>query len=90
MLVANAAAKEGIAIATVHDSFGCLASRAKRFNHIIRAEFVRMYEEHDVLAEVLAQAKHDLTEHNWHRLPEAPQRGGLELEGVLNADYAFA
>lgn len=91
MLVANAAAKEGItSIATVHDSFGCLASRARRFNAIIREEFVEMYETHDVLAEVLAQAKHDLTPHNWQRLPEVPHQGTLELKGVLNADYAFA
>jgi DNA-directed RNA polymerase len=40
--VAAAAAREGItALATVHDSFGCLPSRARRFNQIIREEFVR-------------------------------------------------
>ena len=37
MLVVLAAVAEGIvSIATVHDSFGCLASRAGRFNQIIR------------------------------------------------------
>lgn len=87
----NACASEGItSIATVHDSFGCHAAHARRFNAIIREEFVRMYEEHDVLAEVLASAKRDLTDHNWHRLPDVPQYGSLELKDVLNADYAFA
>jgi DNA-directed RNA polymerase len=50
----NAAVAEGIrSIATVHDSFGCLPSRAERFRKIIREQFVKMYEEHDVLAQVL-------------------------------------
>jgi hypothetical protein len=38
-LVANAAAVEGIRqIATVHDSFGCLASQARRINQMIREQ----------------------------------------------------
>jgi DNA-directed RNA polymerase len=42
---------EGItSIAAVYDSFGCPPSRAERFRKIIREQFVRMYEEHDVLA----------------------------------------
>jgi DNA-directed RNA polymerase len=87
----NACVAEGItSIATVHDSFGCHAPHARRFNAIIREEFVRMYEEHDVLAEVLASAKRDLTDHNWHRLPETPTYGNLQLKEVLNAEYAFA
>jgi DNA-directed RNA polymerase, mitochondrial len=53
----DAAVAEGISsIATVHDSFGCLSSRAARFRRLIREEFVRMYREHDVLAEVFEQA----------------------------------
>ena len=37
LLVANAAAVEGIRqIATAHDSFGRLASQARRFNQVIR------------------------------------------------------
>jgi DNA-directed RNA polymerase len=52
MLTVNAAEKEGItSIATVHDSFGCLASRAERFRRIIREQFVKLYEDHDVLQE---------------------------------------
>jgi DNA-directed RNA polymerase len=90
MLTANAAAAEGIVQATVHDSFGCLASRATRYNQIIRAEFVRMYETHDPLAEVLEQAKCDLTQHNWERLPEVPSKGPLNIKDVEHARYAFA
>jgi DNA-directed RNA polymerase len=90
-LVAVAAAREGItALATVHDSFGCLASRARRFNQIIRAEFVRMYQQHDVLTEVLEAAKRDLTHANWDKVPTVPQFGALNLEEVKHATFAFA
>jgi len=44
----NAAVAEDItSIATAHDSFGCLPSRAERFRKIIRKQFVRMYEDND-------------------------------------------
>ena len=40
-LLVNAAVDAGItSIATVHDSFGCLPSRAERFRMIIREQFV--------------------------------------------------
>jgi DNA-directed RNA polymerase, mitochondrial len=90
MLAVNAAVSEGItSIATVHDSFGCLPSRAARFREIIREEFVRMYQEHDVLSEVLEGARRDLKDPKG--LPdEPPQQGSLGIEQVLYAEYAFA
>jgi DNA-directed RNA polymerase len=91
MLCVNAAAAEGItAQATVHDSFSCLASRAGRYRQIIRETFVQMYESHDVLKEILEQAKCDLTQAYWHRLPDVPDFGNLNLKDMLNAEYAFA
>lgn len=90
-LTVNACAREDITqVATVHDSFGCLAPVAARFNGIIREQFVQMYETHDVLAEVLESASHALTVHNRERLPEMVSYGGLNLKGVLDAEYAFA
>lgn len=89
--VANASRRADIlSVATVHDSFGCLASRAGAFRRIILQEFVTMYEEHDVLTEALQSAQHDLTLPNWQRLPEVPQRGPLEIKDVLDAQFAFA
>jgi hypothetical protein len=91
MRTVNAAVAEGInSIATVHDSFGCLPSRAERFRKIILEEFVRMYEEHDVLGEVLNQARADLSS-STKRMPSAPpQYGLLDLKQVLSAEFAFA
>jgi DNA-directed RNA polymerase len=63
MMTVNAAVAECIkSIATAHDSFGCLPFRAERFRHIIREQFVRLYQEHDVLQEVLDEARKDLKE----------------------------
>jgi DNA-directed RNA polymerase len=91
MLVVNACIAEGIVnIATVHDSFGCLAPQADRFNAIIREQLVKMYQDHDVLAEVLEAAKRDLTEHNWDMLPTVPAKGNLKVDDIRNAKYAFA
>lgn len=91
LLVANAAALQGItSVATVHDSFGCLAPQASTFNRVIREEFARMYETHDVLADILKQASCDLTDANRNKLPTMPQRGDLNLKDIINADFAFA
>ena len=52
---------------------------------------MRMYEEHDVLAEVLEWAREDLGEPNTKRLPSGPlQKGPLNINEVLKAEFAFA
>jgi DNA-directed RNA polymerase len=80
MRTVNACVAEGItSIASVHDSYACLAPDASRFNEIIRAEFVRMYEEHDVLAEIRDCSK---------RKPDLPAPGSLDLR-ALNSRYMF-
>jgi DNA-directed RNA polymerase, mitochondrial len=89
--VAAAAARAGITqTATVHDSFGCLPSQAGRFRQIIREEFIRLYRDHDVLRDILEQAKADLPPEEWHRLPPLPEYGSLDLEEIRHAEYAFA
>ena len=80
---------EGItSIATVHDSFGCLPSRAERFRKIIREQFVKLYEDHDVLQEILDRARADLKDPKG--LPaKPPDRGLLDIKQVWDAEYAF-
>jgi len=76
-------------IADYHQS-GRNALRAERFRKIIREEFVRMYEENDVLDQVLERAREDMGE-NAKGLPNKPPDGGrLDIEEVLGAEYAFA
>ncbi|MFI4971111.1 MAG: DNA-directed RNA polymerase [Hyphomicrobiales bacterium] len=91
LLSVGAAADEGITdIATVHDSFGCLACDAARLNQILREQLLKIYTDHDVLAELLESARADLTPDNHDKLPALPEKGALDLKEILNARYAFA
>jgi DNA-directed RNA polymerase len=91
LLSVGAAADEGITdMATVHDSFSCLPAHADRFNQIIREQFIKMYQEHDVLTSCGTTARADLTEANHWRLPPLPEKGTLDLSEVKQAKYAFA
>jgi DNA-directed RNA polymerase, mitochondrial len=87
-LVTNAAADRGIVdVMMVHDSFGCHAANAALFRDIIREQFVRMYEDHDVLAELRAAAAREMgTEDD---LPPVPPQGALPLREILKSDFAF-
>jgi DNA-directed RNA polymerase len=86
-LVALAAAREGIEMVGVHDSFGCLAPRARRFKQIIGKQFCALHER-DLLEEVLQSAKRDLPEGT--PLPKPPKRGTLDLSGVPNSFFAVS
>jgi DNA-directed RNA polymerase len=87
--VALAAKAEGVEMASVHDCYACLPSRAARFNRIIREEFMRLHVEWDWLAAVLAQAMHDLPAGT--KLPELPPKGeGFDEEGILSSFFAFS
>ncbi len=91
MLTVNAAVKEGInSLALIHDSFGCLAPQSTALHRIIREQFAQMYEEHDVLGELLERSKCALTSPNWGRLPNAVVPGSLNIRSILDARYAFA
>ena len=89
-MVVNEACHHGITnIALVHDSFGCLPADASAFRTIIKTEFYKMYLTHDVLRDIRDEATKQTHENN-NRLPALPEYGGLRLEQVLDADYAFA
>jgi DNA-directed RNA polymerase len=89
-LAVNGSVAAGIlSVATVHDSFGCLAPQARLFNKVIRSTLVDMYEQHDVLSEILEQSRRDLTQHSWNKLPSVPEYGTLNLKEINHALYAF-
>lgn len=90
MMVVNASKREGIHnVALVHDSFGCLPSQADRFRDILVEQFYWLYAQHDVLNDIRDEAFEQI-QTNGHRLPEALEKGSLNIEEVLNARYAFA
>jgi DNA-directed RNA polymerase len=67
-------------IGAIHDSFACLAPQAYGFHQIIRQEFLRMYTEHDPLAELK-----EIT-----GAPKLPPRGDFDLQQVLGSFYFAA
>lgn len=79
-LVAVAAASMGMALAMIHDDYGTHAADAEAFYHIIRREFVRMYEKADYLQEFADR----------YDLPEPPAKGTLDLRLVLESPYFFS
>lgn len=90
-LTVSAAVEEGIdAFAVVHDSFGVHAADIPRFSRIIREEFVLMYEQHDVLEEFLETALPLISEELQAEIPPLPEKGDLDLQGVLDNPFFFS
>lgn len=79
-LTAVAAARRGMALAMIHDDYGTHAADSEEFYHIIRWEFVQMYEKADYLQEFADR----------YDLPEPPAKGSLDLRLVLESPYFFS
>jgi DNA-directed RNA polymerase len=80
--VVLAATSEGINdLTVVHDSFGCLATRAQRLGQIIRRELVLMYLRQDHIS--------DLRDRNGLILNDVPQPGNLDPVDVQDAEYCW-
>ena len=91
LLTVLAASEEGFAhFALIHDSFGTHAGRTSRFFQIIREAFVGMYESYDPFEEILESAKSALSDKGIDKLPAVPSKGTLDLNSILDAEYAFA
>lgn len=69
------------ALAMIHDDYGTHAADAEKLYHLIRSEFVRMYEEHDPLNDL--HAAYPCTS-----VP--PTKGTLDIREVLNSQYFFS
>jgi DNA-directed RNA polymerase len=80
-MVAVACKEAGIdSLGLVHDSFSTHPSDAAKLGQIIREQFVKLYTEHDVLAELkeaLGGAE------------DPPPRGDLDISQVTRSTYAF-
>jgi DNA-directed RNA polymerase len=72
----------------VHDSYATHSPNMPRLNNELRAAFVAMYEENDVLMDLYAAAVSALPKDVV--VPPPPQRGDLDLKDVLKSDYFFA
>jgi DNA-directed RNA polymerase, mitochondrial len=86
-MVARGAKADGIDMLGIHDCFACLPSRARRFNQIIREQFVQLHE-HDALLQVLEETRRRLPPDVV--LPSPPPKGTLDVSQVRNSEKAFS
>lgn len=83
-MTVNTCKQQGVrSFAMIHDSFGTHARHAPTMARVLREQFVTMYEEHDPLQD-LVEAYGELG------LPEAPERGQLDLHAVVQSKYFFS
>jgi hypothetical protein len=77
--VVNAAVSDGITdIVAVHDSFGCLASQARRLHYLIRRELLLLYVNQDHLGA--------LGNRNADEFPPPPPISDLDIRELLEAE----
>lgn len=87
-LTVNACLDQGIkSFAMVHDSFGTHSAAMPLMSEVLREEFVKMYIDHDVLADLREHASNVLGTDD---LPELPPKGSLNIAGVILSEYFFA
>lgn len=86
-MTVNAAVSKGMhQFAMIHDSYGTTAARTPELAQCLREEFVRLYQEHDILEEFRQEVGEMLEE----ELPTTPPKGDLEIEDVLESAFFFA
>lgn len=73
----------------VHDSFGVHAADIPKFSRIIRESFVEMYQR-DVLADFYESALPFISEKFRGDIPPIPDKGNLDLQGILENEFFFS
>ncbi len=91
MLTSVRAHQEGIkSFSMIHDSFGTTAAETEDLFRIVREAFTEMYTDCDVLEEFRDEIVRQLPEGLLKDLPELPDKGTLDLAGVLTSRFSFA
>jgi DNA-directed RNA polymerase len=91
MMVALEAKKHGIdSFLLIHDSFGCLPTDMALFAYIVREQFVKLYEHCDPFQAIHENALIALSEKGKAKLEAPPAKGTLDIQEVLDSQYAFA
>lgn len=81
-LTAAAAADAGInSLAMIHDDYGTHAADAQKLFELIREQFVKMYNEHDPIADFVAK---------YPECSDPPEPGSLDINEVLQSDFFFS
>ena len=74
----------------VHDSFATHAADTDMSAACLRHAFVSIYEDRDVLADLLEQVRQYLPTKYAQTLPEKPELGDFDIQDVLESTYFFA
>lgn len=85
-MVVSEGARRGItSFAMIHDDFGVHACHVDEWHEIIRDQFVKLHSQHNVLSEFKLQQE----ERTGIALPDLPETGTLDLDGVRKSLYFF-
>lgn len=87
LTVCDAVDRGVVSFAMIHDSYGTTAAQSETLAHILRQQFVDMYESYDALEQFLQTAASEKLQPS---LGHPPFVGGLELSQVLESKYFFA
>lgn len=93
MMTVNAMEEQSptpMSYAMVHDSFACHAADAPLMARVLREEFVRLYREDHLLADLMGQMQEGLEDEQLQGYPEVPTQGDFDLELVKQSPYFFA
>ena len=86
-MTVNLAAANGVSnFAMIHDSFGTHASDIPMLSACLRETFIELYLDNDPL-EMFRTQMQTLTDNT---LPDAPEKGDLDLSAVRNSEFFFA
>ena len=86
-MTVNYAATNGVTnFAMIHDSFGTHASDIPMLSACLREAFIELYLDNDPL-EMFRTQMQSLTD---NPLPDAPEKGELDLSAVRNSEFFFA
>jgi len=91
MLTVVAAKAEGINhFAMIHDSFGTHAADADKLARITREQFVKMYQENDILDQIESGLMAQVDRESVKDYPVRPAMGTLDLETIKASKYFFS
>jgi DNA-directed RNA polymerase len=91
MKTVNIAYKNGITnFCNVHDSFGTTAGDVETLNKSIRAAFIEMFTQHDILENFKKDVLEQLPKELHDKLPDVPAKGDLEINQLRDSEFFFA
>ncbi|MBP5090885.1 DNA-dependent RNA polymerase, partial [Pseudomonas chlororaphis] len=76
--------------ALIHDSFGTIPAKAGKMFKAVRETMVETYTENDVLEDFREQFMEQLHESQLDKMPPIPAKGTLDLNKILESEFAFA